>query len=57
MLLWDGACMVHEAFSMEKLIDLLHVRYGEDIKIVLAGNSWGGFLGFAFLLIRLFVFC
>lgn len=22
MLLWDGACMVHEAFSMEKLIDL-----------------------------------
>lgn len=22
MLLWDGACIVHEAFSMEKLIDL-----------------------------------
>jgi len=22
MLLWDGACMVHEAFSIEKLIDL-----------------------------------
>ena len=22
MVLWDGACMVHEAFSMEKLIDL-----------------------------------
>jgi quinolinate synthase len=22
MLLWDGACMVHEAFSMEKLIDI-----------------------------------
>ena len=26
MLLWDGACMVHEAFSMEKLIDL-HVEH------------------------------
>lgn len=24
MLLWDGACMVHEAFSMEKLIDLFN---------------------------------
>lgn len=35
--------------DLEKLIDLLHVRYGDDIKIVLAGNSWGGFLGFAFL--------
>lgn len=35
--------------DLEKLIDLLHFRYGDDIKIVLAGNSWGGFLGFAFL--------
>lgn len=35
--------------DLEKLIDLLRVQYGEDIKIVLAGNSWGGFLGFAFL--------
>lgn len=35
--------------DLEKLIELLQVRYGEDIKIVLAGNSWGGFLGFAFL--------
>ncbi|MEM1121246.1 MAG: alpha/beta hydrolase [Bacteroidota bacterium] len=35
--------------DLEKLVELLHLRYGEDIKIVLAGNSWGGFLGFAFL--------
>lgn len=35
--------------DLEKLIDLLHFRYGDDIKIALAGNSWGGFLGFAFL--------
>lgn len=35
--------------DLEKLIELLHFRYGDDIKIVLAGNSWGGFLGFAFL--------
>lgn len=28
MLLWDGSCIVHEAFSIEKLIDL-HKKYPE----------------------------
>lgn len=32
MLLWDGSCIVHEAFSMEKLIDL-HKKY-PDYKII-----------------------
>ncbi len=32
MLLWDGSCIVHEAFSMEKLIEL-HKKY-PDYKII-----------------------
>ena len=32
MLLWDGSCIVHEAFSIEKLIDL-HKKY-PDHKII-----------------------
>jgi len=32
MLLWDGACMVHEAFSIEKLIDL-HIEH-PDAEII-----------------------
>ena len=32
MLLWDGACIVHEAFSIEKLLDL-HKKY-PDAKII-----------------------
>ena len=32
MLLWDGSCIVHEAFSMEKLIQL-HKKY-PDYKII-----------------------
>lgn len=32
MLLWDGSCIVHEAFSMEKLLDL-HKKY-PDHKII-----------------------
>jgi len=32
MLLWDGSCIVHEAFSIEKLIDL-HTKY-PDHKII-----------------------
>ncbi|MBU2950541.1 quinolinate synthase NadA [Tamlana agarivorans] len=32
MLLWDGSCIVHEAFSMEKLLDL-HKKY-PDYKII-----------------------
>ena len=32
MLLWDGSCIVHEAFSMDKLIEL-HKKY-PDYKII-----------------------
>ena len=32
MLLWDGACMVHEAFSMDKILDL--VKEHPDAKII-----------------------
>ncbi len=32
MLLWDGSCLVHEAFSMDKLIEL-HKKY-PDYKII-----------------------
>ena len=32
MLLWDGACMVHEAFSIEKLLDL-HIEH-PDAEII-----------------------
>jgi len=31
MLLWDGACLVHEAFSIEKILDLYQENPGSEI--------------------------
>ena len=36
--------------DLEKVMDLLLFNYGEEIQIFLAGHSWGGYLGTAFLL-------
>jgi len=36
--------------DLDKLVDLLHFRYGDDKSIVLMGHSWGGTLGTAYLL-------
>lgn len=36
--------------DLDKVIDLIHHKYGADIKIFLAGHSWGGFLGTAYIL-------
>ena len=36
--------------DLEKLIVLIKHRYGSDISIVLMGHSWGGTLGYSYLL-------
>ena len=45
MLLWDGSCIVHEAFSMDKLIEL-HKKY-PDYKIIAHPESEEHILGTA----------
>lgn len=35
--------------DLEKLVELLHLKYGEDIQLFLMGHSWGGMLGSAYL--------
>ncbi len=35
--------------DLERLLDLLHFRYGDDIRIFLMGHSWGGALGTVFI--------
>lgn len=36
--------------DLDKLVDLLHFKYGNDKGIVLLGHSWGGTLGTGYLL-------
>ncbi len=36
--------------DLDKVVDALSLRYGNDIEIYLMGHSWGGFLGTAYLL-------
>ena len=36
--------------DLEKVIEFLKFKFGEDIQLFLSGNSWGGYLGTAFLL-------
>lgn len=36
--------------DLDRLITVLNIRYGQDIKIYLMGHSWGGTLGTAYLL-------
>lgn len=35
--------------DLDKVIDLLKFRYGQDISLFLMGHSWGGYLGNAYL--------
>ncbi len=36
--------------DLDQIIELLYLRYGEDISIALMGHSWGGYLTSAYLL-------
>lgn len=36
--------------DLDKVIDMLYFRYGEDISIALMGHSWGGYLTGAYIL-------
>lgn len=36
--------------DLDKVVDVLYYRYGNDIDLYLFGNSWGGFLGNAYLI-------
>ena len=36
--------------DLDKVIELILSRYGLDVKILLAGHSWGGYLGTAYVL-------
>ncbi len=36
--------------DLEKVIELLQHKFGDEIQIFLAGHSWGGYLGISFLL-------
>lgn len=36
--------------DLDKIIDLLNFRYGQDISIALMGHSWGGYLTGAYIL-------
>jgi len=49
---WDEDKLTIEQHveDLDKVIDLLNHKYGDDIKIFLSGHSWGGFLGTAYLL-------
>ena len=36
--------------DLEKIIEFIEFKFGEDIQIFLSGQSWGGYLGTAFLI-------
>lgn len=36
--------------DLEKVIEFIEFKFGEDIQIFLSGQSWGGYLGTAFLI-------
>lgn len=36
--------------DLDKVVDVMKYRYGQDINLYLLGNSWGGFLGNAYLI-------
>ncbi len=49
---WDPEKLTIEQHieDLDLVIDLLYHKFGTDIKIFLAGHSWGGYLGTAYLL-------
>ncbi len=48
---WDPALYTIDQHieDLEQIIKLLRFKFGEDIKLFLAGHSWGAYLGTAFL--------
>ncbi len=49
---WDEDKLTIEQHveDLNEVIELILARYGLDVKIMLAGHSWGGYLGTAYLL-------
>lgn len=49
---WDESLFTIEQHieDLEKVIEFMHFQFGEDIQIFLSGQSWGGYLGTAFLI-------
>ena len=49
---WDEALFTVEQHieDLEKVIEFIEFKFGEDSQIFLSGHSWGGYLGTAFLI-------